>query len=206
MSDSDRTLALAGVFQAGCLVRDLARRGSADQDDLRTSVGSLFVREAPDVAGVFGGVGGVRTGLEFLRARFSARAAPEDVEVARYALSLVLLERRLAGESRLQEIVAQRIDDIETTDEEGDVLAEDVIDALAAIYTDTLSLLPPRIMVQGVEGHLSRESVANRVRAALFAGVRAAMLWRQVGGRRWHLVFRRQAYMQGAGRLLEAAG
>lgn len=206
MNEQDRILALAGIFQAGCLVRDLARRGSTDEDDLRSSVGTLFVRDAPDVASIFGGIAGLRTGLEFLSRRFTARAAPEDVEVARYTLSLILLERRLAGESRLQDIIAERIDAIETTDEEGDVVADDVIDALASIYTDTLSLLPPRIMVQGEQGHLTRDSVANRVRAALFAGVRAAMLWRQIGGRRWHLVFRRSAYVQGAGRLLEALG
>ncbi|MGH8570919.1 MAG: DUF489 family protein, partial [Gammaproteobacteria bacterium] len=32
-----------------------------------------------------------------------------------------------------------------------------------------------------------------KIRAVLLAGVRAAMLWHQIGGRRWHLpVFRKR--------------
>jgi high frequency lysogenization protein len=37
--------------------------------------------------------------------------------------------------------------------------------------------------------------IANRIRACLLAGVRAARLWRQVGGSRWQLIFSRGRYL-----------
>jgi high frequency lysogenization protein len=33
--------------------------------------------------------------------------------------------------------------------------------------------------------------MAERIRAILLAGARAAWLWRRLGGRRWHLIFTR---------------
>ncbi|HKM37225.1 MAG TPA: DUF489 family protein, partial [Thiopseudomonas sp.] len=36
---------------------------------------------------------------------------------------------------------------------------------------------------------------AAKVRALLFAGIRSARLWRQLGGRRWHLLTKRGAML-----------
>ena len=40
--------------------------------------------------------------------------------------------------------------------------------------------------------HLQDENKAARVRALFLAGVRAAFLWHQLGGRRWQLLFQRK--------------
>ncbi|MGD8349299.1 MAG: DUF489 family protein, partial [Gammaproteobacteria bacterium] len=36
---------------------------------------------------------------------------------------------------------------------------------------------------------------AARVRASLLAGIRAAVLWRQLGGNKWKLLFARKKYV-----------
>lgn len=40
--------------------------------------------------------------------------------------------------------------------------------------------------------HLQDSRNADKVRALLLAGIRSAMLWRQLGGRRWQLLFSRR--------------
>jgi high frequency lysogenization protein len=50
--------------------------------------------------------------------------------------------------------------------------------------------------------HLKNDHTACRIRAVLFAGVRAAVLWRQVGGKRWHLLFHRKRIASDVTRLL----
>nr|MBA3573317.1 DUF489 family protein [Pyrinomonadaceae bacterium] len=68
--------------------------------------------------------------------------------------------------------------------------------AIASSYQETLSTLKFRIQVRGDARFLRDPEVANKVRAALLAGVRAALLWHQVGGRRWQLPFYRKRIVE----------
>jgi len=49
--------------------------------------------------------------------------------------------------------------------------------------------------------HLKNEHVANRIRALLLAGIRSAVLWYQLGGRRWRLVIYRKRIEETAGNI-----
>jgi high frequency lysogenization protein len=87
-----------------------------------------------------------------------------------------------------------------SADEESDSLAEQdqTIDQLASLYRDTISSLSYRIQVQGRSDHLKNETIAKQIRALLLAGIRAAVLWHQVGGRRWRLLIYRSRIQQSA--------
>ena len=80
---------------------------------------------------------------------------------------------------------------------------QDLYQQLGMLYQKSLSLLPPRIIVKGAKGTLSVEENVSKLRSALFSGVRAAYLWHQLGGRRWHLLFQRPAYQQQIKQLLK---
>jgi high frequency lysogenization protein len=60
------------------------------------------------------------------------------------------------------------------------------------LYQETISHIKPRIMVQGEQVHLANPDTTSRIRSLLFAGIRAAVLWRQRGGSRWKLLFGRK--------------
>jgi high frequency lysogenization protein len=51
---------------------------------------------------------------------------------------------------------------------------------------------------------LQNENLAAKIRVLLFAGVRAAVLWQQCGGKRWHLLFQRKRISADLKRLLSA--
>ena len=58
------------------------------------------------------------------------------------------------------------------------------------------------MMVSGNPSHLKRHAVAARIRALLLAGIRAAVLWRQSGGGRLHMLLLRKRYTRIAQSLL----
>ena len=84
-----------------------------------------------------------------------------------------------------------------------DLLHATITGALASVYQDTLSTLRQRIQVVGSASALQDERNADRIRAALLGGVRASLLWRQTGGRRWRLLLNQSAAQRTADALVE---
>jgi high frequency lysogenization protein len=78
----------------------------------------------------------------------------------------------------------------------------DVLGALGALYASTVSGLRPRIMVQGNPHYLGQAGVVAEIRATLLAALRAAVLWRQVGGSLWDFPLRRRGMLEAIERLL----
>lgn len=200
--DRDRTLALAGVFQAATLVQSLARRGSADEGALQTTLASVFVVDAPSTESVFGTGQGLSVGLRALRDRLRGSSGAADFELARYVLALTQLEVRLRRNPEVWRALGEGVAELADHGQQGP-LGVDQIPALAQLYTRTLSTLRPQVLVHGEPATLKRSDIADSIRATLLAGTRAAMLWRQVGGRRWDLLFRRRIYIARAGELLD---
>ena len=67
-----------------------------------------------------------------------------------------------------------------------------IFEQLAKLYQDRISTLSYRIQVQGRLENLRNDNIANRIRTLLLGGISSAVLWYQLGGRRWRLVFYRK--------------
>ena len=203
--DRDRTVALAGTYQAAVMAQQLARRGDTDEQSLTASVRSVLVTDAVNVVSVFGGLAGVRLGLESLQEKLTTQGHANDLEVARYVLGLAQLQNRLRRNNAMIRSMASRIEDIKLDLEGGGdgAFSNRTFAELAGLYKETISTLKPRIIVQGEHGHLANPLIVDKVRSALLAGVRAAYLWGQLGGKRWHLIFARQSYLDNANRIVD---
>lgn len=77
-----------------------------------------------------------------------------------------------------------------------------VVSSLASLYQDTISTFSFRIQVTGEPRYLQNQENANKIRALLLAGIRSAILWDQIGGKRWHLLFFRKQIGKAAKELL----
>lgn len=187
----DRVMALAGVFQAAQLVQEMARNGRADPQDLETSLSSLLVDNPSSVLEVYGNdIDRLRTGLICLHEQLGF-ADKKDVELTRYVMGMLFLERKLSKSPQMMTTLGEGIEQARRQLQHYSIDHENVIANLAGIYTDTLSTLSFRIMVSGEPQQLSNSDNANRIRALLLAGIRSAVLWHQTGGRRWQLIFSR---------------
>lgn len=206
--ERDRILALAGIFQASRLAQQLARQGQADKTALCASIHSVLMTDADSAEEVYGGVHGVNVGLRLVRDKLRGGTEAIDLEIARYVISMIQLESALRKKPTLLEKIRQGIATVEQQMEffekkgDGDAVHPVLAEKLAELYTQTVSTLTPRIMVSGEKGHLANPLTAAKVRSALLAGIRSAVLWRQLGGNRWQLLFSRRKIATQASRIL----
>ena len=202
----DQVLALAGVVQAARLVDQISRTGSYPEEFLTPTINSLFVFDPETVADVYGGIGGVKLGLHNLAAMLASREAPDGRDMNRYVFGLLHLERRFSGNPEMLAIVRSRL---EHTRFKADYFAthvNEVCHSLSAIYQDTISTFKYRIRVTGSMQQLQNPRNADLIRASLLAGIRSAVLWRQLGGRRWRLLTNRRKLLDIAQRLSRQLG
>lgn len=203
-TDTDRTLALAGVFQAARLTAQLARRGMTDAPALSASLHSLFQLNPISVAEVFDGPEGVAFGLRTLIEQLD-NPKQRDAELTRYTIGTIQLAVRLSKDAERQAALGQDIGDLNDRRKAFDMNDAQLYPPFADLYQRHISPLSPRIMVKGDPLHLQNPDTAARIRTALLAGVRAAHLWLQCGGSRWQLVFKRAILVSSARQLLSHA-
>lgn len=192
-TDHDRVIALAGVLQAAALVRDTARRGHATTEDVDTCLESLLKIDAPSSSAIYGGPQRLRTGLRLLEQQLSN---PRDMELTRYAIALLGLERQLVRHPDSLQAIAAGLEDIIQNLTHFPVNHSNTVARFADLYLKNISTLSPRIMVNGEQIHLNNSENANRIRALLLAGIRAAILWRQSGGGRLTVLLRRNILLR----------
>ncbi|HJP99903.1 MAG TPA: high frequency lysogenization protein HflD [Rhodanobacteraceae bacterium] len=185
-----RVLALAGIFQAVALVRDIARTGECENEVLEASLASVFKLESDSAADVFGGNVGIRRGLRVLIEQIEGDE--RDLPLFHMLVNVLKLERSLARESEANRHLGEALQGMQRQLQHFPVTHPTIIARLADIYSSNLSSLKPRITVVGNPLYLQQPAQAERVRALLLAAVRAAVLWHQLGGRRRHLLFRPQ--------------
>lgn len=201
-STTDRTLALAGIFQAVYLVDQVARHGAADPAAFETSIRSLFMTTPKSCEDVYGSSSQLRTGLECLQSQLGFGKTPRNLELTRYAIGVLHLERKLSKKPEHLDIIGKGIERARRQAEHFSLTHDNVIASLADTYVNTVSTLTPRIMVAGQHGYLNHSANANRVRALLLSAIRSAVLWKQSGGGRLQLLLRRKAFLEEAQRLL----
>ncbi len=199
----DRTLALAGLFQAASLVKEVANRGMADRHDVEMTLRTLFVTDPQDTDEVYGRVEYLRTGLQTLIDQLEGRSGKRDLDIARYVVGLLHLQRKLKKNRPMLARVAEGMERARRQSEHYAIDHPNVIANLADTYSETLSTLHPRIMVSGESQHLTHPDNANLIRALLLAGIRSAVLWDQLGGSRWQILFHRRRLVDEARRILD---
>jgi high frequency lysogenization protein len=201
----EQLVALGAVFEAAFLVDKIAKSGQINETALGCMLGSLLIRNPKNTLEVYGGNDlNLRDGYQTLAGALERSPANLQRDPLRYALLLLGLERKLAKRDDLLQIMGNRLDQIQQQVQHFGLVHDNVIAASGSLYQDTLSTFPQRIQVQGDVRHLQQPSNAAKIRALLLAGIRAARLWRQLGGHRWQLVFSRRKLLNELDPLLRA--
>ncbi len=189
----EKTLALAGLFQAATLADQLATRGQCDQAALKATLDSILVMDTDTASQIYGPIENLHLGLRTLESTFVDNVRSQrQGEIVRYALALLHIERKLAGQPELLDKLRRRLDQVAIQRTHYEFITEPgMLANLGQAYVETVGTLSFRIQVKGEARHLKTEGMAEQIRAVLLAGVRAAWLWNRLGGRRWHLLFTR---------------
>jgi high frequency lysogenization protein len=192
MSDSsDRSFTFAAIAQAAQLVDDVAYGRLFEQRHVRPIVRGILETDPTSVVGVYGGFGNLDRGVGVAQSILS-RPKPELVAVTSYLLGAIDLAERLRRQPQVVDRLRTELDRLRGAPHtEAKMLDDPPYDAISGIYQQTLSTLQRRIQVRGKPELLAQDGVAARVRTLLLGAVRSAWLWRQLGGRRWHLLLLR---------------
>ncbi|OOF39583.1 lysogenization regulator HflD [Rodentibacter rarus] len=183
-------LAFAGVFQSAALVNQLAMKGEIEnQNAFQTTIRSLLQTHPENLLDVFGGqTFHLKLGLETLIEQFSTL---DDRNIVTCWSGLLNLEKQLSKDRETKSQLAQRIQRLPEQLAYHGLLSERMLSIMAGIYVDLISPLGKKIHVIGEANYLQQPFIQDKVRACLLAGVRSAILWRQMGGNKWQLLFSR---------------
>jgi high frequency lysogenization protein len=183
-----QVMALAAMCQVAKQVQKIAQYGSANDSDLGVLFTSIVQTSPASPVDVYQGKHNLRDGYKTLMAQLTA-GAQKDVEIVKYVGGLMQLERILNNEPKSLAELGRRIDDIHRRLDHFAITDDTVVAGLADIYSSVLSPLGHRIQVYGKPELLKQQQTQNKIRALLLAGIRSAVLWRQMGGKRRHFFF-----------------
>lgn len=202
----EQTIAMAGIVQSARLVDQISKTGSYPLEFLAPSVNSLFAFDAESVEQVYGGITGVKLGLNNLSSLLASRQADENRDLVRYVFAMMYLERKFASDPAMMSVVHSRLEHTSFRAEHFANNVQELCHSVSGIYQDTLSKLKFRIKVSGSAQHLENSKNADIIRALLLAGIRSAFLWHQLGGRRWKLLLQRKQLLRTSQQLSRGLG
>ena len=204
-TDRNRTIALAGLFQAVRLVQQTAAGEHRDEVATNACINSILNTDPEAVTDVFGDTATLHTGLEVLAKQLGNNNRQRDMTLTRYVITLLHLERKLSRHAAMLDEIGTGIARVREQVDLVELCHPVIIAGLADVYKRTISTLKPRIMVSGDPSVLANQDSKNMVRALLLAAIRAAVLWRQCGGSRVKLIFQRKALLACCESLLREA-
>ncbi|MGL6010046.1 MAG: high frequency lysogenization protein HflD [Shewanella oncorhynchi] len=193
----NRTMAFAGILQPIAQVQHLARHGELDNAELAASLNTILVTNPDNTPDVYQDKIVLQKGYKLILNQLGD-SSQKDVEITRYLVGVLALERKLVRSNSGLGMLAERINQVNRQLHHFAITDEQVVANLASIYSDIISNLGPKIQISGNPVCLQRPIVQHKIRALLLAAIRSAVLWRQLGGKRRHLVFARKAIVDTA--------
>jgi high frequency lysogenization protein len=198
----ERVVALAALTQAAAAVKQVARFGSV-RDPLATRVliDSVLNQNPTTVVEMYPDLSHLRLGLESLLQQIGA-TKDKDVEVTRYVVGILALERRLQRNAKALDQLGQRLQQLHRQRHEFQFADDTVLAGMGSTYSDVISPLGQPLKINGKQEFLNQPSNQHLIRALLLAGVRNAVLWRQLDGKRRQFIFSRQRMVRVAQQIL----
>lgn len=194
-----RVIAFAAITQAAYLVDKVATTGLCPNiDAFEASLKSIMAIDSASPIDTFGGYASLEVGFKCMIEQLDNPNKQRNLQVTKYAVGMIALERKLTRNDSAMNLLGERINQVSRQLNHFDISDDSVLANLDAIYKDIISNLGPKIQVNGKPSCLQQVITQHKIRSLLLAGVRAAVLWRQLGGKRRQLILSRKAMIQQA--------
>lgn len=193
-----QTIALAAVLQSTLLIQKIAKGQTVDSDSIQVLLKGVMNTSPSSVHDVYESLDDLTDGSKLLVHQLSGQATAKDVEITRYAAGITGLSKKLLTNKKALNSLKDCLDDVERSLDHFDFDSANVVAKFGECYSKVISPLGQKIQVVGNPNVLKQPAVQNRVRALLLAGVRAAVLWRQMGGKRRQFIFNRRQVLEDA--------
>ncbi|MFB1014489.1 MAG: high frequency lysogenization protein HflD [Alteromonadaceae bacterium] len=202
----EQTLTFAVICQVAQLIQNLSKTGQVNEEDLTVLLRSITLTSPQNTLEVYGGsLSNVKSGLELIVTHLGGKSQQRDPEFTRYIVSLLNLERQLNKKPKQLTLLGERINQTKRQLEHFTITSDTLLASFASIYSDIISPIGTRIQVSGEPKILKQTINQHKIRSLLLSGVRAAVLWRQVGGQRRKILFGRTKIVECAEKMLKEA-
>lgn len=199
---STQIIALAALCQALKLVQQVARSSELDKEALSLMLQSVAMIDAERPLQIYGDdTANLGEGFKLIIDQLGDKPQ-KDVELTRYIVGVLALERRLAKTPANLARLGDKLQHLQRQLQHFSILDDNMLANLADIYSECISSLGGRIQIYGQPELLKQPAVQHKVRALLLAAVRAAVLWRQAGGSRLNFIFKRRKLVEQARQML----
>lgn len=204
----EQTITFAAICLVAHHVQQVAHQNKIDEEALKVLLNSLIQTSPENTLAVYGGeISNLKLGLKLLVNHLGdsangSKTKEKDPEFTRYIINLINLERRLIKQPKQLNLLGERLEASKRQLEHFDISSETLLASFASIYSDIISPLGARIQVTGEPSFLKQTGNQHKIRSLLLSGIRAAVLWRQVGGKRRTILFSRKKIVATAKELL----
>jgi high frequency lysogenization protein len=200
-STKEQTIALLALFQsvhlADCHAYGKTQTAPLLSQQQKALVQSVFTLDPKDFSEIYPNPALFTDGRELLETLFFKHQKRYSPHVLRYAFHLLQIERLAEKQPQVLADLSVKIDQLSKRLHEFESLSDPRLMAeIAKIYVQTIGTLKLRIQIKGAPQLLQTAATADHIRTVLLAGIRAAHLWRQIGGRKWHLIFYRRRILE----------
>ncbi len=202
-SNEESIVALAALLQSCLVVEQIATGETLNESTVKALQNSLFIFDAPHSLDIYGSLSDLSAGLHCVKMLLSKGDSVKANNAIRYAVSVLALERQLSKDDSMLSIISSRLNHIKNQHAFFQHDESNIYSSVAELYKDTISQLRFKVQVKGNMAILQQPQNAEKIRTFLFCAIRAAVLWHQLGGRRWHLLFRRQQLLKAVNHLIE---
>ena len=194
----EQTIALAGIFQSCRQMQQLSNSGQIDSFNMNTAVKAIINTEPQNALEIFQDIANIRDGLDLIQQQLGSAKTERDIELTRYSIGILFLATKLLKKPNMLQKLSDGIEKAQDQIEHFGIDHTNIHASLGGLYSDTISTLNPRIMVSGEPTILNNPDTANKVRTLLLCAIRSAVLWLQLGGSRWQLLFKRKKIVSSA--------
>lgn len=211
---SSETIALAALFQSAAQIQSIARFGTVDEHATAPLMRALVITDPEEVSDIYS-TNRLSAGLNLLATSLDSKAnkQAQAEEMVKIAYNIMTLENSIIKNKNIFAKLNNQVDilrehvlslhpDYETA-ADNIVLDYVVIQEYSKIYSDMISHNFPKLIIYGEEKYLRVTALQEMIRALLLAGIRACVLWNQVGGRRYSLMIKSKEIIECARKLLQ---
>lgn len=207
------TIALAAIFQSAAQIQRVARKGEVDEAAIAPLMRAIVVTNPNTIEDIYEPKNLI-PGLTQIMTSISPNDhdSPSNAELVKMAFSIVGLESNLDRQSTVSRDLSNEVDRLRDNvlllhtdylDADNRILLDyDIIKMYSNVYSTLISPNFPKLIVYGEEEYLRRTEFQEMIRALILSGIRASILWRQVGGKRYSLMFKYKDIMGCANKLI----
>lgn len=196
--NDDYVISLCAIFQCSYLIDQASISNFENISDIEMLIKSIYITKSLKTKDIYYDETKLIDGLTSLKKVLHGKNDASLLNIQKYVLSSIILQKKINKINNLKNLIRKKIDNYHNNS----MISENLnyqIKYSEQIYKEYISLIKPRVIISGTKEYLEKNS--SLIRALLLSSIRAAFLWNELSGSKWHLILKRKEILNKCDRL-----